>query len=268
MQGREGAFDELSVLLQGSPPAGNFLGEGDGGGVLQMGAPALNGSLIFGFQAGEGFHQRIDFRLRHISHCLYQIPDSPGIDLPTQLPLNLHLVALGDRNLPHIVAKAHDLHFPGYRNANGSPHPISDTPEHIRILPIACDDLPRCPKPCRKEAMLPVAMGCLIQIHEIHVNLLVGNLLVVLGGKMAVGLLKFCHAVNPHLGRAEGMAPGDNSRTGIIIVCLLDDLGNLSIAHGCDLINQWIWEPFTHLCSHFRSTPGNRFQNLLAIQIL
>ena len=35
------------------------------------------------------------------------------------------------------------------------------------------------------EAVLAVAVGGLVQVHEVHVDLFIGNLAVVLGGKVA-----------------------------------------------------------------------------------
>ena len=48
---------------------------------------------------------------------------------------------------------------------------------------------------------------------------------------MAVGLLQIGKAVDPHLRGAEGMAPGDDTGTGIVVVCLFHDLSDLAIGH-------------------------------------
>ena len=84
--------------------------------------------------------------------------------------------------------------------------------------------------------MLPVAVSGLVQVHEVHVDLVIGDLQIILGCQMAVWLLQVGKAVDPHLG-AEGMAPGDDAGTGIVVVCFLDDLRNLGIGHCSDLID-------------------------------
>ena len=162
--------------------------------------------LILGFVL---CHQSIDFILGNFVHDLDQITHGPGIHLPAQLGLDFHLVALGNSHFPHIVAEAHDLQIPGHSHANGGLHPAADAVQDLGILPVACDDLPGHPQPSSNEAMLPVTMGGLVQIHEIHVDLVVGDLLVVLGSKVAVRLLQVCQTVDPHFRGRESVAPGD-----------------------------------------------------------
>ena len=67
-------------------------------------------------------------------------------------------------------------------------------------------------------------MGALVQVHVIHIDFFIRNGTVELCMKMQPRLLQHAKAVNPHLGRAECMAKGDDTRAGIVVVGLLDDL--------------------------------------------
>ena len=53
MERRQCPLQKLPILLQAASPAGNLLGEGNGGGVLQMGAAALDDSPVFRLQPHE-----------------------------------------------------------------------------------------------------------------------------------------------------------------------------------------------------------------------
>ena len=60
LQRRQAQFQQLPVPLQAGPPAGDFLGKGNGGGVLQMGPAGLDDARILLFQPCEGGGQHID----------------------------------------------------------------------------------------------------------------------------------------------------------------------------------------------------------------
>ena len=109
-------------------------------------------------------------------------------------------------------------------------------------------------------------MGRLVQVHEVHVDLFVGDLPVVLGGKVAVGLLEAGKAVDPHLGGGEGVAPGDDTGAGIVVVGLLDHVGDLLVALGGDLVDQGIGQRLAQLIRHLRGPNGHCLQHILAIQ--
>ena len=87
--------------------------------------------------------------------------------------------------------------------------------------------------------MLAVAVGGLVQIHEVHVDLFIGNLAVVLGGKVAVGLLQVGKAVDPHFAGAEGVAPGDDARAVLVIVGLAHHVGDLGVGLGGNFVDDF-----------------------------
>ena len=153
-------------------------------------------------------------------HLLDEVADRPGVDLPAELYLNLDLVALRDGDVTHIIAEAHHLERPALGVADGASHPQTELPQDGFILPIAHDYLAGQPHSRADEAMLPVAVSRLIEIHEVHVYLFVRNLTVILRRKMAIGLLQERKSVYPHLARAEGMAPGDDAEAVVVVIRL------------------------------------------------
>ena len=217
-----------------------------------------------------GLHQRVDLRLGDSVHGLHQLAHRPGVDLPAQLGLDLYLIALGDGHFPHVVAKAHDLQLLADGHTHSGPHPGTQALLDVLILPVTGDDLAGHPQPGGDEAVLPVAVGGLVEVHEVHVDLIVGDLTVVLGGKMAVGLLEIHKAVDPHLGGREGVAPGDDAAALVVVVGLLDYIGNLLVGLGGDLIDQLAGQVTggIHLLHHLGGTLGYRFQDLGTVQKL
>ena len=213
-------------------------------------------------------HERVDLCLGDGVHFFHQIAHGPGVHLPSELGLDLHLVTLGDGHLPHVVAKAHDLHLFGDSDAYRGFHPVCNAFVDLLILPVPGDDLARHAQACSDEAVLPVAMGGLVEVHEVHVDLLVGDLFVVLGGQMAVGLLQGSEAVDPHLAGREGVAPGDDAGALVPVIGLLDHIGDLLVGLGGHLIHQRIGQHPGEFRRHFSGAHFHRFQNLRAIQEL
>ena len=234
-------------------------------GLIANGGDIVRGDVVAGHV---DLHQLVDLRLRDGVHLLDQIAHCPGVHLPAQFLLDLHLVSLGDGHLPHVVPEAHDLHLLGDSHAHGGAHPVGEALYNLFILPVPGDDLPGHPQTGGDEAVLPVPMGRLIQIHEVHVDLLVGDLHIVLGGQMAVGLLEGCQAVNPHLRRRECMAPGDDTRDFIQVVGLLDNLSDLGVGLGRHLVDQRIGQDFRQLRRNLCGPLRHDVQHLLPVQVL
>ena len=236
-------------------------------GLVADGVDVVGGNVVVG---AVDFHQLVDLSVGDLVHHLDQVAHSPGVHLPAQLGLHFHLVALGNGNLSHVVAKAHDFQFAGDGHAHGGAHPAAQTLLDFLILPVAGNDLAGHPQPGGDEPVLAVAVGGLVQIHEVHVDLLVGDLAVVLGGKVAVGLLQVHKAVDPHLARAEGMAPGDDTRAVGVIVGFPHHVGNFLVGLGSDLVHDLAGQiagGVQHL-GHLGGTVGHGFQHFGAVQEL
>ena len=86
--------------------------------------------------------------------------------------LGLDLVALGDGDLAHVVAEAGDL-----RSRCASCQPAAARAQraeplrHDRVLPVADDHLAAVAQARLDEAELAVAVGGLVEVHEVHVDL-------------------------------------------------------------------------------------------------
>ena len=215
-------------------------------------------------------HLPVDLRLGDGVHGLHQMAHRPVVHLPAQLDLGLHLVALGDGHVPHVVAEADDPQFMGEGIAHRRPHPGGQLVLHRLVLPVAGDDLPGQTHPGPDEAVLPVAVGGLVQVHEVHVDLLVGDLPVVLGGQMAVGLLQQAEAVNPHLAGGEGVAPGDDAAAVLVVVGVLHHLGDLRVGLDGGLVHHLAGQVSALVQSvrHLGGPLGHGLQHLGAVQEL
>ena len=215
-------------------------------------------------------HQLGDLHVGDGVHGLHQRAHGPGVDLPAQLGLHLDLVALGHSHLAHVVAKAHHLELLGERHAHRGAHPVAQLPEDLLVLPVARDHLARHAQAGGDEPVLAVAVGGLVEVHEVHVDLLVGDLAVVLGGEVAVGLLQVHKAVDPHLGGAEGVAPGDDARAGRLIVGLAHHVGDLLLRLGGHLVDHLAGELSgrVHPVGHLGGAAGDGFQHFGAIEEL
>ena len=227
----------------------------------------LGGDVV---RLGIDRHHRVDLFLGHGVHHLDQIAGGPGVHLPAQLGLHLDLVALGDGHLAHVVAKAHDLEALGEGHADGGAHPAAQALLNGLVLPVAGDDLARHAQARGDEAVLAVAMGGLVQVHEVHVDLFVGDLQVVLRGKVAVGLLQVGEAVDPHLARGEGVAPGDDAGALLVVVRLADDVGDLLVGLRGDLVDQLAGQVAggVQRVGHLRGALSDGLKDLRAVEEL
>ena len=169
-------------------------------------------------------HEGVHFRLGDCIHLVYEFAHRPGVDLPAELSLRFDFVAFGDGYLAHVVAKADKAQVLALIITDRAAHPRAELVEYRRILPVSRDDLARESHSRRDEAVLAVAVRCLIEVHEIHVDFLIRNLAVILRRKMAVRLLQQLQTVDPHLAGAEGVHPGHDATAGVAIVGFFDKL--------------------------------------------
>ena len=127
---------------------------------------------------------RADLTIRGLVDGFDQVAHAVAVDRIAELDLRRDLVALGHRDLAHVVAEAAEFRalpvVPGRRRAG----PGADARLHGGVLPIADDHLPVQPHAAHDEPVLAVAVGRLVQVHEIHVDGGPGNVAIVLGVKM------------------------------------------------------------------------------------
>lgn len=231
-------------------------------------APAQFGGDVVGrFIVGE---QRRDVGLPGAVDAGGQLADAIAVGREAEGHLGRDLVALGDGDLAHVVAEAAEAGAlpvgPGADRALPCPDPRDD----VVVAPVADDDLAVEAHAAVDKSGLAVAVRRLVQVHEIHVDLLVGDLAVVLGGKMAVGLLQIHKAVDPHLAGTEGVAPGDDARTAGVVVGLAHHVGNLLVGLGRDLVDHPAGQIARGVqqIRHLGGTAGHGLQHLGSVQKL
>ena len=135
---------------------------------------------------------------------------------------------------------------------------------------MADNDLPWQSQTGMDEPMLAVAMGGLVQVHEVHVDLGPWQVLIELRGEMEKRLTKLEEACDPHLGGGEGMAPGDDAGAVGIAVGLEHHGANL-LGTGQDRLEDQLERKPTRgveLINDTLGVGGDLAQGTLAIQVL
>jgi hypothetical protein len=115
--------------------------------------------------------------------------------------------------------------FPAARTRGARPRadPLLD----VGVAPVSDGDLALEAHPGRDEPELPVAVGGLVQVHEVHVDVGPGNPPVELRVQVQEGLAEDVEPGDPHFGRRERVHPGDDAHAGIIGVRLERQPANL-----------------------------------------
>ena len=159
-------------------------------------------------------------------HLGHEIADAIAVGRESELHFRRDLVALGDRDLTHVVAETAEFRalpiVPGARRA----HPGADAVLDLRVGPMADDDLARETHAGVDEARLPVAVRGLVQVHEVHVDRVPGQVTIELGVKMDERLLKRVQPAHPHFRGRKRVHPKDEAgavRIGVRVEAKLGD---------------------------------------------
>ena len=99
-----------------------------------------------------------------------QVADAVAVDREAESRLRLDLVAVGDGDLAHVVAEPRDAEPVRLVPAGGGACPRSRGARPRRVLPVADDRLAVPAEPRLDERELAVAVGRLVQVHEVHVD--------------------------------------------------------------------------------------------------
>ena len=161
-------------------------------------------------------HLGIDLRLGCLCGQLCQLTDAVIFDFPAIFDFTFQTVAVGHGNVTHIVTKGGDAGV--FRNSNGFGHlgKLADLFYHMRVLIISGHDLMRNIQPCQNIAIFTVAMRRLVQIHKIHVDRIVGQLLVGLGVQVQQRFVKLLQTFDPHLCRRKRVHPCNHTDTAVV----------------------------------------------------
>ena len=140
-----------------------------------------------------------------------ELVDGPSVDGCAEHALGFGLVAFGDGHVAHVVAPTHDLHVVGSIPAGAGACPGADFFGNGRIGVVADHDLAVDAQTGQDVTELTVAVCGLVQVHEVHVDGFPRDFEVVLRVELQQRLGEHFEATDPHLGRGEGVAPGDHA---------------------------------------------------------
>ena len=122
----------------------------------------------------------------------------------------------------------------------------------------------------KNETVFTVSVRCLIEVHEIHIDLIIGKLLIGLCMQVQKRLSEFLQALDPHLGGREGMHPCDHTYA-VVITCngahiFYTDLGCLN--GGKKLDADHVLQLFVKEIHHLTAVFSNLPQTFFTIKIL
>ena len=175
---------------------------------------------------GVGVDQGVDLGLGDRRDALDEVGDAVAVDREAEPGLRLDLVAVGDRDLAHVVAEPRDPEPVRLVPARRRPRPPAEPRRDLRVLPVADDRLAAAPQPRLDERELPVAVGGLVEVHEVHVDLRPREIAVELRVEVDQRLAQVAEAGDPHLGRRERVHPGDDADAVGRAVGLAQDRGD------------------------------------------
>ena len=127
--------------------------------------------------------------------------DAVAVDRRPEAELELDLVALGNGHVAHVVPKARHGQRLGLLPPARRPGPGGDAPDDTRVPPVADNGLAAQAHPRLEVPELPVAVGRLVEVHEVHVDLAPRQVAVELRVEVEERLLEQGEAGDPHLGR-------------------------------------------------------------------
>ena len=180
-----------------------------GGGVAQRAVP--------GTPRGELGHDRVAVLvLRHdivdgvgrsTVHRGDELIDAVGVDRRPEPQLDLDLVALGNGDIAHVVAEAGHPQLLGGMPAGGGAGPRADPAADGRVAGVPGHRLAPQGQTGLDVTELAVAVGGLVQVHEVHVDLGPGQGKVGLGVQVQERLAQDVEPGDPGLGRRKGVHP-------------------------------------------------------------
>ena len=199
-----------------------------------------------------------------------QIVDAPRVDGDPEAQLGLDLVALGHRDLAHVVAEAGELERAELGQAGRRARPRGDAGGDRRVGHVAGDRLARRADPAQDVGELTVAVGGLVEVHEVHVDLRPRELDVGLGVQVQHRLLQRLQAVDPHLRRGERVHPRDHADAPVVGV----DVEELTVdrvlllEHGLEHDRHRDRPGGVELADDRFGLVGHLTQRLVAVQVL
>ena len=165
-------------------------------------------------------HERVGLRVAHLPDRRDQVAHAVAAHRVAELALRRDLVSLGDRDVAHVVAEAGELEPARLGPAAGRAHPGADPVVHFFVCEVAHDHLAALPQPRAGGPELAVAVGGLVQVHEVHVDRAPRQVAIALRVQVQVGLLQRREAGDPHLRGREGVHPEHEADASLRLVRL------------------------------------------------
>jgi len=172
-------------------------------------------------------HEGIDIFVFHLVEILHDCRELHVVDMIAQYLLEGDLVTIGHGDLVHLVAEADDQAVLCIGNTGADTLPHSDVLECLLVFPVTDDGLAGLAQTGKDMSELTVAVSALVEVHEVHVDVVPWYLLIVLGMQVEKGFAKDLHALDPHLSGGEGMHPADHTDALAVYVGTGHDIGNL-----------------------------------------
>ena len=214
--------------------------------------------------------ERGDVLVLHLVEKAHHLGEGAVVHMVAQHLFGGHLVAIGNGHIVHLVAEAENeaVLCVGPSGTHALPH--GNVVLCLLVLPVAHHRLAGLAHTGEDVGILAVAMGTLVEVHEVHVDGVVGNLLVVLCVQMEQGLAQDLQAVNPHLGRGEGVHPGDDADTALVRIGCGHHLGHLMGVVGGALVDHLHGQParLVEAFHHFLGMAVHLHYGITAIQEL
>ena len=168
-------------------------------------------------------HQRLRILILDLAMIFHQLTDRTVIYVIAHANLSLHLVAIGNGHVIHLVAEAENQHILCIGPGSADAHPDGDFMLRGGILPITHDNFAADTHTGADVSELAVAMSRLVEVHKVHVHRVPRNFAVELRMQMEERFLELLQSVNPHLRRREGVHPCDDADTLLVVVGSLHD---------------------------------------------
>ncbi len=160
--------------------------------------------LIEGAEFGDtGVADSVDF--------FDEISDAEGVHFPAEADLGGNFVALGDGDVAHVITDACDLEIARAVPTACGAGPGGEALVDFRILPMADDRLARQAQARADVAEFAAAVRGLVEVHEVHVDVVPWDIAVELGVEVGERLAEDLQAFDPHFRRRERVHPRDDA---------------------------------------------------------
>ena len=131
---------------------------------------------------------------------LHQRGDGVVVHMIAQTLLELHTVAIGDGHIVHVHTEHQTAHVVGISHTGSHTCPDGNLLLGVLVLPVAADHLAGNAHTGADMSELDITVSTLVEVHEVHVHGLPGDLSVVLCVEVEEGLLQLLQTLDPHLG--------------------------------------------------------------------